>query len=48
MYKEAITGNLFVVDRIFHEQLRPEDIQYCIVIHENWNLLVLALFFLTS
>ena len=28
-------GNLFAVDRIFHGQLRPENIQYCIVIHEN-------------
>ena len=28
-------GNLFAVDRIFHEQLKPEDIQYCIVIHET-------------
>ena len=38
--------NLFAVDRIFYGQLRPENIQYCIVIHENWKVLVLTLFFL--
>ena len=35
MYKEAITGEFFCSDRIFYAQLRPQDIQYCIVIHEN-------------
>ena len=33
MYKQAITGE-FAVDRIFYGQLRGEDTQYCIVIHE--------------
>ena len=47
MYKEAITGEFFCSDRIFYAQLRPHDIQYCIVIHENWKLLVLTLFLLT-
>ena len=35
MYKEALLRNLFAIDRIFYGQLRPEDIQYCIVNHEN-------------
>ena len=35
IYKEAITGNLFAVDRTFYGQHGPEDIQYCIAIHEN-------------
>ena len=43
-----LLGNLFAVDRIFYGQLRPEDIQYCIAIHENWKLLVLTLLLLTS
>ena len=33
--RKLLLGNLFAVDRIFYGQLRPEDIQYCIVIHEN-------------
>ena len=28
-------GILFAADRIFYGQVRPEDIPYCIVIHEN-------------
>ena len=39
-------GNLFAVDRIFYGKLRPENIQFCIAIEENWKLLVLTLFFL--
>ena len=37
MYKEAITRGFvwFAVDRIFYGQLRPENVQYCIAIHEN-------------
>ena len=34
-----IQGDLFAVDRIIYGQLRPEDIQYYIVFHENWKLL---------
>ena len=34
MYKEAVTGPGFVVDRIFFGLLRPEDIQYC----HSWTL----------
>ena len=30
-----IQGDLFAVDRIIYGQLRPEDIQYYIVFHEN-------------
>ena len=32
---KLLLGNLFAVDRIFYGLLRPEDIQDCIVIHEN-------------
>ena len=48
MYKKLLLGNLFSVDIIFYGQLKTEDIQYFIVIHENWKLLVFPLFFLTS
>ena len=28
-------GDLFAVDRIFYGKLRPENIQFCVVIEEN-------------
>ena len=33
--KKPLLGNFFDAGRIFYGQLRPEDIHYCIVIHEN-------------
>ena len=36
--RKLLLGNLFAVDKIFYGQLRPENIQYFISIHENWKL----------
>ena len=33
--RKLLLRKLFAFDRIFYGQLRLEDIQYCIVIHEN-------------